>query len=351
MPHRWYRRPEVPSRLDRESRCDSERRSQKLSDHEGEEAELVALSGVDGCGARRNSGGQQSHLPANECQQKQLTATLGVSVSSRQVPQPKRPKPSEESPTGVSDAKEPTVGKTKEHGAQARPPEPTQGHDKALQRLKDLFQNEEFTTALAAILRPGDLGRRKKQLFEFAELHNLDLSFEPLFLQLIVEAGLYPHPGDAYPYAEGVHPDSESLFAQGAVLDFCQTIDEAGQVLKDPERCYYSPVPRPHADKRLSITLYPIHLCISPMATQRDVLAYVAKNWNEIRSLLDSYHRAPPTIRKRREDARDQFIWEHRTVPSKELADMVRHEFPGESLEYFEIDNIKYYLRKRHSRI
>jgi len=264
---------------------------------------------------------------------------------------PKEPRPSEESLTGVSDTKKPATSRTKEHVRQVSAPVPTQGHEKALLRLRELFQNEEFRTDLSTILRIGDPSRRKKRLFEFAELHNLDFSFEPLFLQLIVDAGLYPHSENVYAHSERVHPDSESLFAQGAVLDFCQAIDEAGQVLKNAERCYYAPGPRPHADKRLSIMLYPIHLCISPMATQRDVLAYVAKNWNEIRSLLDSYHRAPPTIRKRRKDARDQFIWEHRTVPSKELADMVRHEFPGESLEYFEIDNIKYYLRKRYSRL
>lgn len=197
---------------------------------------------------------------------------------------------------------------------------------------------------MATILHISDPRKQKKQLFEFAELQSLDFAFERLFLQLIVDAGLYPNP-------ENVYLDYANLYAQGATLDFCQVIDEAGQILKDPERCYNAPGPRPHADKRLSIVLYPIHVCISAMATKRDVLDYLAKNWHEIRTLLDSYHKGPPTIRKRRKAARDEFIWEHRGVPSKELADMVRDRFPGESLEYFEIDSIKHSLKKRNSRL
>jgi len=262
---------------------------------------------------------------------------------------PKEPRPSEESLTGVSDTKKPATSGTKEHVRQVSAPVPTQGHEKALLRLRELFQNEEFRTDLSTILRIGDPSRRKKRLFEFAELHNLDFSFEPLFLQLIVDAGLYPHSENVYAHSERVHPDSESLFAQGAVLDFCQAIDEAGQVLKNPERCYYAPGPRPHADKRLSIMLYPIHICISPLASKRDVLAYVAKNWPEIRSLLDGYHKGPPVIRKKLKAARDQFIWEHREVPSQQLAGMVHDKFPSESLVYFQIDSIKHQMKKRNS--
>jgi hypothetical protein len=78
-------------------------------------------------------------------------------------------------------------------------------------------------------------------------------------------------------------------------------------------------------------------------------LDFVKKRWQDIRRLLDYYGEKQPAIRRRPKAARDTFIWEHRDVPSEELKEMVHERFPGESLEYFEINSIKRRMRKRHS--
>lgn len=245
---------------------------------------------------------------------------------------PREPKPSEESPTGVSHARKPAVGETKEHAGQVRAPVPTQGHSKALQRLEDLWQNEEFRAELVRIQRIQDPDWRNKQLFRFAEAHSLDYFSGSSFVQLLVTRHFW--------------------FREDPGLDFCQLVDEVDEILENSEHDYYVTLPKPNRDKRLSIMLYPIHICISPLASKRDVLDYVAKKWGDIRSLLDIYREGEPTIRKRRKAARDQFIWEHRDVPSTELADTVCKEFPNdEPLTYADVNSIKHKLRQRHSKL
>jgi hypothetical protein len=142
----------------------------------------------------------------------------------------------------------------------------------------------------------------------------------------------------------------EKPFPNDPSLDVCQLVDEPDEVLNDPEHEYWAARPRPLPDHKLNMMLYPIHICISPLATKRDVLDYVAKRWGEIRDLLNLYSEGEPVIRRRRKEARDQFILDHWEVPSKELADMVCQEFPGELLTYADINAIKQYLKKRYSK-
>jgi hypothetical protein len=230
----------------------------------------------------------------------------------------------------VSSSRKPAVDETKEHVGEVHTPPPTQGHKKALQRVEDLWQNEEFRAELAAIQAMPDWRKRSKQLFKFAEENGLDLFTGAPLMQLLM---------------------NETLWPQDSNLDVCRIADEVDEILNDPEHCNFRTQPRPNSDYKLSMMLFPIHLCISPMASKRDVLDYVAKRWGEIRGCLDIYYEGEPTVRKRRKAARDQFIWEHREVPSKKLADMVCDEFPGELVTYADINSIKQKLRERLSRL
>jgi hypothetical protein len=177
-----------------------------------------------------------------------------------------------------------------------------------------------------------DWRKQSKRLWKFAEDNGLSL---------FTGSGLMRMLGNEKP------------LPQDPSLDFCQIVDEPDEIFNDTEGDLWATRPRPLSDHRLFIMLFPIHICISPMASKRDVLDYVTKKWDEIRASLDGYsdREKPPTIRKRLKSARDEFIWEHREVPSKKLADMVCEEFPGESLTYADINSIKQYLRKRHSRL
>jgi len=232
----------------------------------------------------------------------------------------------------VSSSRKPAVGETKEPVGEVHTPPPTQGHKKALQMVEDLWENEEFRANLAAIqaMPDSDWPKRSKRLFKLAEQYGLDLFTGSPLMQLLM---------------------NEKVWPQDSNLDVCRIADEVDEILNDREHDNFRAQPRPNSDYKLSIMLFPIHLCISPLASERDVADFVAKRWGEIRDLLDIYYDGEPTVRKRRKAARDRFIWEHRDVPSKELADMVCERFPGELLTYADINSIKHKLRQRYSKL
>jgi len=206
---------------------------------------------------------------------------------------------------------------------------PTQGHRKALQRVEDLWQNEEFRAELATIQAIPDWRKRSKRLFKFAEENNLELFVGSPLMGLLL---------------------NEKRFLEDPTVDVCQIVDRVDEMFGFFNYEDYETPPKPLPDRKLSIMLHPINICISPMASKRDVLDFVTKRWGEIRDLLDMYSVGEPAVRKRRKAARDQFILEHWEVPSKELADMVCEEFPGELLTYADINAIRQYLKKRYSK-
>ena len=206
----------------------------------------------------------------------------------------------------------------------------TQGNRKALQRLDEMWQNEAVQAEFSEIRHIQDPAERGNRLAKFAVDHRLDPSVGAIFLQLYFDQ----KPG---------YPDPH--------LDLCQILNEVEDNFGDFARWNYEAPPRPNRRKRLSIALYPIHIGISPLASERDVLDFVKKRWPVIRDCLDIYQEKPLLIRKKRKAPRDEFIWEHKDIPSKKLADMVCEEFPGEVLTYADINAIKQYLRKRHSRL
>lgn len=205
---------------------------------------------------------------------------------------------------------------------------PTQGNRKALQKLDELWQNEAFRAEFSEIRHMQASTEKDKRLFKFAEDHRLDISEGALYLQFFF---------DQKPEFQDPH------------LDLCKILDEVEDNFGDLARWNYEAPPRPNRRKRLSIALYPIHIGISPLASERDVLDFVKKRWPVIRKCLDIYQEKPPVIRQKRKAARDKFIWENREVPSQELAEMVNSRFPGESLVYYQVDSIKHYMKERNS--
>jgi hypothetical protein len=165
-------------------------------------------------------------------------------------------------------------------------------------------------------------------MFECAEQHRLDISTGALYLQFFFDQ----EPGYQDPH-----------------LDLCKILDEVEDNFGELARWNYEVPPRPNREKRLSIALYPIHIGISPVASERDVLDFIKKRWPVIRKRLNIYQEKTPVIRQKRKAARDNFIWENRETPSAQLAEMVNNKFPGESLEYYQVDSIKHYMKKRNS--
>jgi hypothetical protein len=205
---------------------------------------------------------------------------------------------------------------------------PTRGHRKSMQRLEDLWQNEAFLTELAAIQATPDWRKRSTRLFKFAEENSLEFFVGSPLSDFLVD---------------------KKRFLQDPIVDVCQIVDRVDEMFGFCNYEDYATPPKPLPDRKLSIMLYPINVCISPLASKRDVLDYVMKRWDEIRNLLDIYWENPPRIRARQKADRDRFIWAHRDVPSEELAHLVDKEFPGGLLTYADINSIKQKLRKRYS--
>jgi len=152
---------------------------------------------------------------------------------------------------------------------------PTQGNRKALQKLDELWQNEAFRAEFSEIRHMQASTEKDKRLFKFAEEHRLDISTGALYLQFFFDQ----KPGFQDPY-----------------LDLCKILDEVEDNFGNSARWDYEAPPRPNRRKRLSIALYPIHIGISPLASKRDLLDYVAKRRSEIRDSLDIYYEGGPTV-------------------------------------------------------
>lgn len=201
---------------------------------------------------------------------------------------PQKPKSPVESPAGTSSTKKQGTDKPKRHGGQVQASVPTQGQRKANLLLQDQRQHVKYGAELTKILLIEDQQERSDQLVAFALSH---------------------YYWDLYKAAPWSHLLADRKGALGeSALDFCQVVDEQREILRDPEGDFYWTPPHPTSDKGFSILLFPVHISISPEASKRDVLDYVAKNWRRIRSLLDSYHKGPRVIRRRKKEERDQYI-------------------------------------------
>ena len=242
---------------------------------------------------------------------------------------PEKPKSSQELPAGTSSTKKQGADKLKGSSGKVEVPVTTQGLRKANLLLRDQRQYIKYGAELAKILDIQDPQECSDQLAAFALSH---------------------YYWDLYKAAPWSHLLADSKGALGeSALDSCQVVDEAQEILRSPEGDFYWTRPHPTSDKGFSILLFPVHLCISPEASKRDVLDYVAKNWRKIRSLLDSYHKGPPVIRTRKKEERDQFIWDNKDSPSGTISARVWHRF-GESLDDLQINGILAYMAKRYSK-
>jgi len=99
---------------------------------------------------------------------------------------------------------------------------------------------------------------------------------------------------------------------------------------------------------------YPVVLRIHPDASQRDIMEYIKKHWQQIKHYQDKYadrnKQASFKNSKTKENSkikkRDDFIYKNRNLPRKEIMRMVTDEF-GETLDYGHIGKIISLRNKR----
>jgi len=202
----------------------------------------------------------------------------------------------------------------------------TQTHRNAVRRFGDLLYDGQFFAELWDIGLEKNSEERSLRLYSFAERYALDLYENSPFGQLI----------------DGQDPDTSD-----PNFGYCHVVDEAMEVLENPDASYYETNPALSPAQRHRFVLYPVHISLNPLATKREVMDYVAKSWPEIRALLDTYRARGPRLRERRKSPRDVFIWQHRDLPRREIADMVNAKFPGESQGYDTVQTILQRLKKQ----
>lgn len=203
--------------------------------------------------------------------------------------------------------------------AGTRASKPTQTHLKAVRRFGDLLYDGQFLAELWDIGLDENSEERGARLYSFAERYALDLYENSPFRQLI----------------NTQNPDTSD-----PNFGYCHVVDEAMEVLENPDRDYYEANPALSRAQRHRFILYPVHISLSPLATKREVMDYVAKSWPEIRVLLDTYQASGPRLRERHKSPRDVFIWQHRDLRRRVIADMVNAKFPGESQTYATVQAI-----------
>lgn len=90
---------------------------------------------------------------------------------------------------------------------------------------------------------------------------------------------------------------------------------------------------------------YPVSVRIHIGASQNDVVDFIKKNWQEINDSQKFFaegKRSPLKSSKTRTNKkeRDKFIYEHRNMPRKALAKLVRETFKGETLDNNDVGKI-----------
>ena len=211
-------------------------------------------------------------------------------------------------------------------------PKLTQGQRKTRTRLRDLFENEVFIKELEGINKIASEKKRFRKLTKLAIKHSIEWEMTDLPILL---SGKYPHLDEQI----------------GHELDVCEIYDEVDEYLNEVFPMDFDIPPSRKPAKRHKLYLYPIHIGISPKATKRDVLDFIAKMWEHIRYMLDDYESNPKIIKKKRKEERDRFIWDNRNLPPKELEDKVGNKYPDENLTYADINTILTYLRKRKTKL
>lgn len=87
------------------------------------------------------------------------------------------------------------------------------------------------------------------------------------------------------------------------------------------------------------IMKYPISIRIDPSTSQRDVVDFIESNWSDIKGLKEKYSKADRysfknsrTTSNKKIEERDDFIWDHKDLPSKEILAILYREFGSKGI-------------------
>lgn len=92
---------------------------------------------------------------------------------------------------------------------------------------------------------------------------------------------------------------------------------------------------------------YPVALYINPMASKREIMDFLSRNWWAVTGNSSKAQPFNPTkTRKKKNKSRDDFIYENRSLPRKKIMSLVTDKFK-ETLDYGHIGKIISLEKKR----
>jgi hypothetical protein len=230
----------------------------------------------------------------------------------------------------------------------------TQGETKMIRYIDDLVRNEEFKRDMKL------MEKYRKEMdskdLDYKELNSIIASYEKLkkrsnkvfkdkFLKKRNEISeKYLIDSHELFYAEALlNPqkykshDIVGFMKSLADPDMCKLVnmldDELNPENKGDEIIYLNP------NKQSFLNAYPVAICIHPRASKRDVLDFVEKRWKWIEPIAAEYagyKKLKYGKRKFKQELLD-FIWENRTLPTKQLLSQLETQFPGNQLVYYEL--------------
>jgi len=204
-------------------------------------------------------------------------------------------------------------------------PKQTQGQIKKQRLLKSLFQNNTFKKELNQILEIKNPKKVNKQLWGLAKKYNIDYSFGSPLLDLITEKKV----------------DFNQL--RGYDVDVCQLYDVVDEFLNPNFPLDFNLPPSKNPEKRAQFNNYPLHIGISKYASQRDIVDFVKKHWEDIESYFANKPRIP---RIKPMEERNELIWTNKDLPVKDVLKLLEKKYPDNTLTYTDISKIIYDEKK-----
>jgi hypothetical protein len=206
---------------------------------------------------------------------------------------------------------------------------PTKGHKKMVEYLKQLSRNNVFQRELKELrkLYKKDFDKYNKKLITLCEKYDLEFNLFTPLLELFRE------------------DFNEKSLEKDWKIDVCRVDD-----LRD---FYESEEYSEGVDYKTFLIAYPIAIRISPRATKNEVLDYIEKNWSLlIEPQLSTYSENKRTIFKNR---RKQKLFDriaelnNKELSISEIVNFIDKEFPEEYITKHEVSNIINQIKNRRS--
>jgi hypothetical protein len=153
-----------------------------------------------------------------------------------------------------------------------------------------------------------------------------------------------------YIFAGKVIIDTPELFPQRS-YNVCTLKDARDEWIDDEEYPVFGKIR--HYAQEMETLKYPLAILISPYASQKDILDFLAKNDKTIKELQEKYKKTGikiGSVKKGGKKARNEFIYKNRDLTINETKVLVEERY-GESLPYEYIAKIRSDQKKKRKKM